>query len=117
MDKIKLMAIDFDGTTLNSEKRITDATLQAISKAIKNGILIGTNNLPTDTFTTDSSGNHSHSNIGGSGSGGEESGGSNSSNTTGESGEHIHTFRLNTGNQERIKTIPNYYTLIFIMKL
>ena len=40
MDKIKLMAIDFDGTTLNSEKRITDATLQAISKAIKNGILI-----------------------------------------------------------------------------
>ena len=84
---------------------------------LKNGILIETSNLPTDTFTTDSSGNHSHSYIGGSGSGGEESGGSNSSNTTGESGEHTHTFRLNTGNQERLKTIPNYYTLIFIMKL
>ena len=84
---------------------------------LKNGILIETSNLPTDTFTTDSSGNHSHSYIGGSGSGGEKSGGSNSSNTTGESGEHTHTFRLNTGNQERLKTIPNYYTLIFIMKL
>lgn len=84
---------------------------------LKNGILIETSNLPTDTFTTDSSGNHSHSYIGGSGSGGEESGGSNSSNTTGESGEHTHTFRLNTGNQKRLKTIPNYYTLIFIMKL
>lgn len=84
---------------------------------LKSGILIETSNLPTDTFTTDSSGNHSHSYIGGSGSGGEESGGSNSSNTTGESGEHTHTFRLNTGNQERLKTIPNYYTLIFIMKL
>ena len=84
---------------------------------LKNGILIETSNLPTDTFTTDSSGSHSHSYIGGSGSGGEESGGSNSSNTTGESGEHTHTFRLNTGNQERLKTIPNYYTLIFIMKL
>ena len=84
---------------------------------LKNGILIETSNLPTDTFTTDSSGNHSHSYIGGSGSGGEKSGGSNSSNTTGESGEHTHTLRLNTGNQERLKTIPNYYTLIFIMKL
>ena len=84
---------------------------------LKNGILIGTSNLPTDTFTTNSSGNHSHSYIGGSGFGGEKSGGSNSSNTTGESGEHTHTFRLNTGNQERLKTIPNYYTLIFIMKL
>ena len=84
---------------------------------LKNGILIKTSNLPTDTFTTNSSGNHSHSYIGGSGSGGEKSGGSNSSNTTGESGEHTHTFRLNTGNQERLKTIPNYYTLIFIMKL
>ena len=84
---------------------------------LKNGILIKTSNLPTNTFTTNSSGNHSHSYIGGSGSGGEKSGGSNSSNTTGESGEHTHTFRLNTGNQERLKTIPNYYTLIFIMKL
>ena len=84
---------------------------------LKNGILIETSNLPTDTFTTNSSGNHSHSYIGGSGFGGEKSGGSNSSNTTGESGEHTHTFRLNTGNQERLKTIPNYYTLIFIMKL
>ena len=84
---------------------------------LKNGILIETSNLPTDTFTTDSSGNHSHSYIGGSGSGGEKSGGSNSSNTTGESGEHTHTLRLNTGNQKRLKTIPNYYTLIFIMKL
>ena len=84
---------------------------------LKNGILIETSNLPTDTFTTNSSGSHSHSYIGGNGSGGEESGGSNSSNTTGESGEHTHTFRINNGSQERLKTIPNYYTLIFIMKL
>ena len=41
---------------------------------LKNGILIETSNLPTDTCTTYSSGSHSHSYIGGSGSGGEKSG-------------------------------------------
>ncbi|MGN1399846.1 MAG: Cof-type HAD-IIB family hydrolase [Erysipelotrichaceae bacterium] len=40
MDKIKLLALDFDGTTLNSEKVVTTPTLQAIAKAIDSGILV-----------------------------------------------------------------------------
>ena len=71
---------------------------------LKNGILIETSNLPTDTFTTDSSSG---------GSGGSAASG----DSSGSSGEHTHTFKLNNGSQERLKTIPDYYTLIFIMKL
>lgn len=84
---------------------------------LKDGVLIEISNLPTDASTTDSSESYSHSYIEGNGSDGEESEGSNSSNTTGESGEYTYTLRSNTENQERLKTIPNYYTLIFIMKL
>jgi hypothetical protein len=71
---------------------------------LKNGILIETSNLPTDTFTTDSSSG---------GSGGSAASG----DSSGSLGEHTHTFKLNNGSQERLKTIPDYYTLIFIMKL
>ena len=84
---------------------------------LKDGILIEISNLPTDTSTTDSSESYSHSYIEENSSDGEESERSNSSNTTGESGEYTYTLRSNTENQERLKTIPNYYTLIFIMKL
>lgn len=84
---------------------------------LKDGVLIEISNLPTDTSTTNSSESYSYSYIEGNSSDGEKSGGSNSSNTTGESGEYTYTLRSNTENQERLKTIPNYYTLIFIMKL
>ena len=36
--KYKLLALDMDGTTLNSEKKISPATANAISKLIKSGV-------------------------------------------------------------------------------
>lgn len=40
MEKIKIIALDMDGTTLNNEKTITEETLLAIQKAHQQGILI-----------------------------------------------------------------------------
>jgi len=40
MSRIKLIALDMDGTTLNSERNIDDVTLNAIRKAIDSGIMI-----------------------------------------------------------------------------
>lgn len=40
MSKIRLLALDMDGTTLNSERQINDVTLNAIKKAIASGIMI-----------------------------------------------------------------------------
>ena len=37
--EIKLVALDLDGTTFNSEKVITERTRKAIAAAIKKGVL------------------------------------------------------------------------------
>ena len=90
-----------------------------VSKLAQDGVMIKTSNLPTDSMETDSAGSHTHSCDGvSSGPGGEGSGGASaSSSTTGSAGEHTHKFQLNSGSQEGLKVIPNYYVLIFIMKL
>ena len=37
--EIKLVALDLDGTTFNSEKVITERTREAIAAAIKKGVI------------------------------------------------------------------------------
>ena len=38
--EIKLIALDLDGTTFNSEKVITERTREAIAEAIKKGVIV-----------------------------------------------------------------------------
>ena len=38
--EIKLVALDLDGTTFNSEKVITERTREAIAAAIKKGVIV-----------------------------------------------------------------------------
>ena len=38
--EIKLVALDLDGTTFNSEKVITERTRKAIAAAIKKGVIV-----------------------------------------------------------------------------
>ena len=48
--EIKLVALDLDGTTFNSEKVITERTREAIAAAIKKGVIVMPDRTAKDRF-------------------------------------------------------------------